>query len=71
MSVLREKNLLNTKIRITMKYTGAIIGILATICVAILALQCVIHCTFGIAVLFAIMAVVSGYMTYLEFEEID
>lgn len=54
-----------------MKYAGIITGIIATIAVAILALQCAIHCTFGIAIIFASMAVVSGYMTYLEFEEID
>jgi hypothetical protein len=52
-----------------MKYTGAITGIVATSAVAILAIQCSIHCTFGIAVIFASMAVVSGYMTYLEFQE--
>lgn len=52
-----------------MKYTGAIIGVLATICVAILTIQCAIHCTFGIAVIFASMAIASGYMTYLEFQE--
>ena len=52
-----------------MKYAGFITGILATTSVAVLAIQCAIHCTFGIALLFAIMAVVSGYMTYLEFQE--
>ena len=54
-----------------MKYAGIITGIVATSAVAILAIQCAIHCTFEIALIFAIMAVVSGYMTYLEFEEID
>ena len=54
-----------------MKYAGIITGIVATSAVAILAIQSAIHCTFGIAVLFATMAVVSGYMTYLEFEEMD
>lgn len=54
-----------------MKYAGAITGIIATSAVAILAIQCAIHCTFGIALLFATMAVVSGYMTYLEFQEED
>ena len=52
-----------------MKNTGAIIGVLATICVAILAIQCAIHCTFGVAVVFASMAVASGYMTYFEYQE--
>jgi hypothetical protein len=54
-----------------MKYAGIITGIVATSAVAILAIQSAIHCTFGIAVLFAIMAVVSGYMTYCETKEID
>ena len=54
-----------------MKYAGIITGIVATTCVAILAIQYAIHCTFGVSLLFATMAVVSGYMTYLEFQEID
>lgn len=54
-----------------MKYAGITTGIIATSAVAILAIQCAIHCTFEIAVIFAIMAVVSGYMTYLEFQEED
>lgn len=54
-----------------MKNAGAIIGVLATIVVAILAIQCAIHCTFGIAVIFASMAVTSGYMTYSEINEIE
>jgi hypothetical protein len=54
-----------------MKYAGIITGIVATTCVAILAIQCAIHCTFGVSLLFATMAVVSGYMTYLEFQEIE
>ena len=54
-----------------MKYAGIITGIVATSAVAILAIQCAIHCTFGIAVVFAIMAVVSGYMTYCEIKEIE
>ena len=61
---------LNKKINI-MKYAGIITGIVATICVAILAIQCAIHCTFGIAVVFAIMAIASGYMTYCEIKEIE
>ena len=63
--------LLNLKIKTTMKYAGAITGIIATSAVAILAIQCAIHCTFGVSLLFATMAVVSGYMTYLEFQEED
>lgn len=54
-----------------MKYAGFITGIIATSAVAILAIQCAIHCTFGVAVVFASMAVASASMTYLEFEEID
>ena len=54
-----------------MKYAGAITGIVATSAVAILAIQCAYHCTFGIAVIFATMAVVSGYMTYCEIKEIE
>jgi hypothetical protein len=54
-----------------MNYAGAITGIVATSAVAILAIQCAIHCTFGIALLFATMAVVSGYMTYCEINEIE
>lgn len=54
-----------------MKYAGIITGIVATTCVAILAIQCAMYCTFGVSLLFAIMAVVSGYMTYLEFQEED
>lgn len=53
-----------------MKYAGIITGIVATSAVAILAIQCAIHCTFGIAVLFAIMAIASGYMTYYEYKEL-
>lgn len=52
-----------------MNYMGFVTGIIATICIAILAIQCVIHCTFGIAVIFAIMAIASGYITYLEYKE--
>lgn len=52
-----------------MKYAGFITGIIATSAVAILAIQCAIHCTFGIVVIFASMAIASGYMTYLEFQE--
>ncbi len=54
-----------------MKYAGFITGIVATTSVAGLAIQCAIHCTFGIALLFATMAVVSGYMTYYEYKEIE
>lgn len=54
-----------------MKYAGFITGILATSAVAILAIQCAIHCTFGIAILFGTMAIVSGYMTYCEINEIE
>ena len=54
-----------------MKYAGIITGIVATSAVAILAIQCAIHCTFGIAVVFAIMAIASGYMTYCEIKEME
>lgn len=52
-----------------MKYAGFITGIIATSAVAILAIQCAIHCTFGVAVVFASMAIASGYMTYFEYQE--
>lgn len=54
-----------------MKYAGIITGIIATTAVAILAIQCAIHCTFGIAVIFAIMAIASAYMTYCEIKELN
>lgn len=63
--------MLNLKTKNIMKTGSIIIAVLTTAILSMLAIQCAIHCTFEIALIFAIMAVVSGYMTYFEFEEID
>lgn len=54
-----------------MKYAGIITGILATTSVASLAILSTIHCTFGVAVVFAIMAIASAYLTYCEIKELN
>ncbi len=54
-----------------MKKAGVITGVLATSAVASLAILSTIHCTFGVAVIFAIMAIVSAYMTYCEIKEME
>jgi hypothetical protein len=54
-----------------MKYAGVIIGVLATICVASLAILSAVHCTFSIAVFFALMAIISSYMTYIELKNME
>lgn len=63
--------MLNLKIKNIMKTGSIIIAVLTTAILSMLAIQCVIHCTFGIAVVFAIMAIASGYMTYCEIKEIE
>lgn len=67
--VLNNSNL--KQIFNTMKYAGIITGILATSAVASLAILSTIHCTFGVAVIFAIMAIASAYLTYCEIKEIE
>jgi hypothetical protein len=54
-----------------MKYAGIITGVLATSAVASLAILSTIHCTFGVAVIFAIMAIASAYLTYCEIKEME
>lgn len=54
-----------------MKTGSIIIAVLTTAILSMLAVQCAIHCTFGIAVVFAIMAIASGYMTYCEIKEME
>jgi hypothetical protein len=60
-----------TKTKTIMKYTGVITGVLATTSVASLAILSTIHCTFGVAVIFAIMAIASAYLTYCEIKEME
>ena len=54
-----------------MKKAGVITGILATSAVASLAILSAVHCTFGVAVVFAIMAIASAYMTYVELKNME
>ena len=54
-----------------MKYTGLILGVIATICILFVTAYSVLTCQFGLAVVFAMMFILIGGITKIEYNELE